>query len=233
MKFLIADDHELFLQGLEFILNKEFEGADIVLTNSYTGIFEELKKQKDFDLIISDLAMPGANWLEALMHIHQTCPEVPIIIISAVFDKEILHKTYELGVSGYISKSFPNNIILSAIKLVLAGGVYIPPELLHMTSNQNNFPDNDLLRNLEETTKAGETHATVAQNTEKDRELTPRQLEVLQCLAEGMSNKQIAYKLNLSEGTVKIHVTLLMRSLKVNNRLAAVREATKQGILKD
>jgi len=89
MKFLIADDHELFLQGLEFILRKEYPNAEIVLANSYGGIFDALKKQQDFDLILTDLAMPGANWFEALEKIHQQCPEVPMIIISAVFDKDI------------------------------------------------------------------------------------------------------------------------------------------------
>ena len=87
MKFLIADDHELFLQGLEFILRKQYPEAQIVLTNSYTGIFDILQKQRDFDLIITDLAMPGANWLEAISRIHSICSDVPIIIISAVFDQ--------------------------------------------------------------------------------------------------------------------------------------------------
>lgn len=223
MKFLIADDHELFLQGLEFILHKKYPDVEIVLTNSYTGIFEMLEKHKDFDLIITDLAMPGANWLEAIRRIHTLCMEVPIIIISAVFDPEILQKTYDIGVSGYVSKAFPNNIILSAINLVMAGGMYIPPELLNMNLKNRALPIHDLIADLNEPPK----------NVKENKILTPRQMEVLKCLAEGLANKQIAYRLGLSEGTVKIHITLLMRALEVSNRVQAVREARHRGLLRD
>lgn len=230
MKFLIADDHEIFLQGLEFILHKEFPDTEIVLTNSYEGIFKILNKQTDFDLIISDLAMPGANWLEALKTMHQKCLDVPIIIISAVFDKEILQKTYDIGVSGYISKSFSNNIIISAIRLVLAGGVYISPELLRVGIPPESV--GDLIKDLADKTRSV-GNANLKADVSAIGNLTPRQIEVLQCLADGMANKQIAYKLGISEGTVKIHLTLLMRALGVTNRLSAVREATKCGLLKN
>ena len=223
MKFLIADDHELFLQGLEFILHKQYPEAEILLTNSYTGIFEVLEKQKDFDLIITDLAMPGAYWLEAISRVHSLCPEVPIIIISAVFDPEILQKTYDIGVSGYVSKAFPNNIILSAINLVMAGGMYIPPELLNLNLKNRKLPIHDLIEDLNESPKSAR----------ENKVLTPRQTEVLKCLSEGLSNKQIAYRLGLSEGTVKIHITLLMRALEVSNRMQAVREARHRGLLQD
>lgn len=221
MKFLIADDHELFLQGLEFILHKEYPQTDIVLAKSYTDIFNILKQQTDFDLILTDLAMPGADWLDAIENIHKLCPEVPIIIISAVFEREILQKTYDLGVSGYVSKAFPNNLIIGAINLVLAGGVYIPPEILQMSKTSSSKTVQKLLKDLNQT------------QNKTDKVLTPRQTEVLHCMAEGLSNKQIAYKLNVSEGTVKIHITLLMRTLEVSNRTAAVRKAVQLGLLKD
>ena len=223
MKFLIADDHELFLQGLEFILRKQYPEVQIVLTNSYTGIFDILQKQRDFDLIITDLAMPGANWLEAISRIHSICSDVPIIIISAVFDQEILQKTYDIGVSGYVSKAFPNNIILSAINLVMAGGMYIPPELLNINLKNRQLPIHDLIEDLNDSPKSARDNKI----------LTPRQFDVLKCLAEGLSNKQIAYRLGLSEGTVKIHITLLMRALDVGNRMQAVREARHRGLLKE
>ena len=105
MKILIADDHELFLNGLEFILHTEFKDATIVTAKSYTDIFEKLSQSVDFDIIITDLAMPGANWIEALSRMHNQAKDVPIIIISAVFDKEIVEKTLEVGVAGYIPKS--------------------------------------------------------------------------------------------------------------------------------
>ena len=224
MKFLIADDHELFLQGLEFILHKEYSKAEIVPANNYDGIFEILQTQKDFDLIITDLAMPGTNWLEALQKIHALCPETPIIIISAVFDREILQKTFDIGVSGYVSKSFPNSVIIGAINLVLAGGMYIPPEVLKMGIQKVPEPMHELISDMD---------ANKMPASNSNVKLTPRQLEVLRCLADGLSNKQIAYQLGLSEGTVKIHITLLMRALEVSNRVMAVKEANRLGLLND
>lgn len=224
MKFLIADDHELFLQGLEFILHKEYSKVEIVPANNYDGIFEILQTQKDFDLIITDLAMPGTNWLEALQKIHALCPETPIIIISAVFDREILQKTFDIGVSGYVSKSFPNSVIIGAINLVLAGGMYIPPEVLKMGIQKVPEPMHELISDMD---------ANKMPASNSNVKLTPRQLEVLRCLADGLSNKQIAYQLGLSEGTVKIHITLLMRALEVSNRVMAVKEANRLGLLND
>ncbi|MBR1601236.1 MAG: response regulator transcription factor [Alphaproteobacteria bacterium] len=222
IKILIADDHELFLQGLEFILKKEYPEADITLTDSYTGIFKILETERDFDLILTDLAMPGAGWREAIAKIHNICQEVPIIIISAVFEPEILQETYNLGVSGYVSKSFSNSLILSAINLVMAGGMYIPQEIMKMGMKSSSESVRNLIRDLDKPRASGENNCG----------LTPRQTEVLECMAEGLSNKQIAYKLGLSEGTVKIHITLLMRTLEVTNRTAAVRKAAQLGILK-
>ncbi|MBR1399075.1 MAG: response regulator transcription factor [Alphaproteobacteria bacterium] len=222
MKFLIADDHELFLQGLEFILKKEYPNAQIKLANSYSGIMDILKTDTDFDLIITDLAMPGGNWLSSLQKMHEICSETPIIIISAVFDKEVLQKTYDIGVSGYISKSFSNAIIISAINLVLAGGMYIPPDLLKMSESMPQQSVKNLLKKMEK---------EETENEEETVTLTPRQTEVLNCIAEGLSNKQIAGKLGLSEGTVKIHITLLMRSLNVTNRIAAIRAGEKLGLI--
>ncbi|MBR3501959.1 MAG: response regulator transcription factor [Alphaproteobacteria bacterium] len=222
MKFLVADDHELFLQGLEFVLKKEYPDAKLVLANDYNEILQVLKQQNDFDLLITDLAMPGGNWLEALQKIHNLSPEMPIIVVSAVFDKEILQKTYNIGVSGYVSKSFPNNIIISAINLVLAGGMYIPPDLVKISSDTTSKQLSDLIKSFDNSQK----------KPDEEKLLTPRQLEVLQCLADGLSNKQIAYKLGLSEGTIKIHITLLMRALNVSNRVAAVRAGERAGLIK-
>ncbi|MBO6289988.1 MAG: response regulator transcription factor [Alphaproteobacteria bacterium] len=223
MKILIADDHELFLQGLEFILQKQYPEAQIVLASNYNDIFKILKEQKDFDLILTDLAMPGANWLDALKQIHTDCPDVPIIIISAVFDRQILQKTFDIGVSGYVSKSFSNSLIISAINLVMAGGIYVPPEVLQMSVQSSPEPMRELLASL------NEQNSDITDNNI----LTPRQKEVLACLAEGLSNKQIAYRLGVSEGTIKIHITLLLRALEVTNRLAAVRKAVQLGIIKE
>jgi len=230
MKILIADDHELFLKGLEFILHENLQKPEIVSAQSYTEIFNIIKQEENFDLIITDLAMPGANWLDAIKSIHKTLPETPIIIISAVFDKEILQSTLDIGVAGYIPKTSSNNLIVSAINLVLAGGVYIPHELLYNTKPSSSGQQQQKeyiapLKTLEKLT------VNTIENTQKG--LTERQIDIVKCIAEGLSNKQIAYKLNLTEGTVKVHITVILKILNVKNRTSAVIEAAKRGYISD
>ena len=221
MKILIADDHELFLNGLEFILGAEFKDSKIVTAKSYTEIFERLNEQSDFDLIITDLAMPGSNWIEALGKMHNQAKDVPIIIISAVFDKEILQKTLDVGVAGYIPKSSSNTVIMSAINLVLAGGVYIPKELL------SNKTDNDELSQEIKRLKS----LSEKDSKKGDKKLTPRQIAVIKAIGRGLPNKLIAYELGLTEGTVKVHITVILKILGVTNRTAALMEAVRQGYI--
>lgn len=194
----------MFLKGLEFILRDSYPDIELVFAHNYAEIFAFLESDRRFDLLMTDLAMPKGKWQEALPHIHMLLPSTPIIILSAVFDKEIVQKTMDIGVSGYIPKTSPNAVIISALNLVMAGGMYIPPELL---SNQ---PE---------------------QSAEASHILTPRQIDVIRAVAEGKSNKQIAYELGLSEGTVKLHVTAILKLLNVNNRTGAVREAERLGVL--
>ena len=222
MKILIADDHELFLNGLEFILGSEFDGSEIVTAKNYTEIFEILKTKSDFDLIITDLAMPGANWLEALEKIYAGAKDTPIIIISAVFDKDILQKTLEIGVSGYIPKSSSNSVMISAINLVLAGGVYIPQELFSNTAGS---------KDVEQEIKRLKILSSDNGFVKTEKKLTPRQIDVIKAIARGLPNKIIAYELGLTEGTVKVHITVILKVLGVTNRTAAVMEAVKQGYI--
>ena len=231
MKVLIADDHELFLKGLEFTLRENLPNPEIITAQNYNDIFVVLEQQNDFDLIITDLAMPGAAWLPALNKIHSKIPETPIIIISAVFDKEILQQTLDIGVSGYIPKTASNNLIISAINLVLAGGVYIPHELLYSSKTTSAFSDNK----LQEYDSPLKTLEKLAENTPEtpQKGLTERQIDIVKCIAEGLSNKQIAYKLHLTEGTVKVHITVILKILNVKNRTSAVIEAAKRGYISD
>ena len=211
MRFLVADDHDLFLKGLEFILKESYPDIELVFAHSYSDIFQILEKDRDFSLVMTDLAMPGGKWLDSLQQIHNLLPDTPIIVLSAVFDKEIVQKTIDLGVSGYIPKTSSNMVIISAINLVLSGGIYIPPELLNSKLQAEMNMDSN-------------------QNSEQNV-LTPRQIEVLEKVAEGKSNKVIAYELGLSEGTVKLHVTAILKILNVNNRTGALREAERQRLI--
>lgn len=222
MKILVADDHELFLKGLELILKDMNPDVELVFAKSYSDIFKILDNEKDFNLVLTDLAMPGASWLEAISKIHELLPETPIIILSAVFDKEVVQKTIEIGAAGYIPKTSSNAVILSAVNLVLSGGVYIPAELLHNTA-QNEF---EVLKKVEILPENQDVEENV-------KILSPRQIDVIRLISKGKSNKQIAYELGLTEGTVKLHVTAILKLLNVYNRTGAVVEAARLGLIKD
>ena len=224
MKILIADDHELFLNGLSFILKENINSPEITTANCYTDVFNILEENKDFDLIITDLAMPGSDWFSALNKIHKKTPDTPIVVISAVFDKEILQKTLDIGVSGYIPKTSSNNLIISAINLVLAGGIYVPHDLLYTSSSQSKT--NNILNPLKKLEQITEEEPI----TER-KKLTDRQIDIIKCIASGLSNKEIAYKLNLTEGTIKVHITIILKILNVKNRTSAVIEASKLGYI--
>lgn len=222
MKILVADDHELFLKGLELVLQDLDKNIQLVFAKNYTEIFQIIEKEQDFNLVLTDLAMPGSNWLEAMKQIHTSLPDTPIIILSAVFDREIVQKTIEIGVSGYIPKTSSNAVILSAVNLVMSGGVYIPSELLNADlknefATLKQFVEISPSKNVEENIKI----------------LTPRQIDVIKCIAHGQSNKQIAHELGLTEGTVKLHVTAILKLLDVYNRTGAVMEATRLGLIKN
>ena len=107
MKILVADDHELFLKGLELILSDNYPDAQLVFAKDYSEIFKIIDEQKDFNLVLTDLAMPGSQWLDAIQKIHLTLPETPIIILSAVFDKEIVQKSIEIGAAGSAVQPVP------------------------------------------------------------------------------------------------------------------------------
>ncbi len=220
MKILVADDHELFLKGLELILTDMNPEVQLVFAKNYNEIFSAIEQDKNFNLILTDLAMPGASWLQAIERIHEILPETPIIILSAVFDKEVVQKTIDIGAAGYIPKTSSNAVILSAVNLVLSGGVYIPAELLKGTSSS----EFEMLKQIE---------VLPADKSDKEKVhiLSPRQIDVIRLISKGKSNKQIAYELGLTEGTIKLHVTAILKLLNVYNRTGAVVEATRLGLI--
>lgn len=210
LKILIADDHELFLDGLKFAISDLDDDTDIVTAGDYTELLAKFKKEPDaFNLLLTDLAMPGMPWDMALKQIHGLNPEIPIVIISAVYDNDTVSKAVDLGVSGFIPKTSSNRVIINAINLVLGGGVYIPKDILEKKKKD-----------------AGNAN-------EECSIMTSKQLTVLKLIAQGKSNKVIAAELDISEGTVKIHVTAILKALGANNRTGAVIEAARRGIIEE
>lgn len=205
LKILIADDHELFLDGLRLVLSD----LDSEITVDTASNHHELQQKADgktvYDLILTDLAMPGMPWHESLRRLKENNPDTPIVVLSAVTEPENVLQAVDIGASGFIPKTSSNKIILSALHLILAGGLYLPSELLSL----QNKPEDTAVKGI----------------------LTPRQLDVLRLMGQGKPNKIIARELDLSEGTVKLHVTAILKALNVINRTGAVIAGRNLGLI--
>ncbi|MGH1349975.1 MAG: response regulator [Methyloligellaceae bacterium] len=196
----IVDDHPLFRGALRQAL----DGSLADLTISEAGSLDELtgkfEKSTVADLVLLDLAMPGVKGFSGLMYLRAQFPEIPVVIVSGTEEPEAIRRSIEFGASGYIPKSVPVESIREAVKAVLAGEIWTPPDL-----ELDDIEDSD-------TTELVQRLAT----------LTPQQVRVLVMLGDGLLNKQIAYKLSVSEATVKAHVSAILQKLKVDSRTQAV-----------
>jgi len=211
MRILLADDHPLFREGLKPVLAKLEDDVDLLEAKDYPSAFEAVHRAGHLDggvdLALMDLCMPGMDGLDGIFRFRAAFPDIPVVVLSASEQTEDIHKLLASGALGYLTKASPSDVILGALRQVLAGGVYIPPSLLEADSG---LP---LL-------------AEPLRNTA----LTARQIDVLGELAKGLTNKQIANSLDVTEGSVKVHLAAIFRILKVNNRTEAVLVAHKMGL---
>ena len=202
MRILIGDDHMLFREGLRRLLEQLGPDVEFVDASTFDEVRDLVASGVLFDLVLIDLQMPGWPGFSGIEQLCQMAGDAPVVVISASESQADVRAALDNGACGYIPKSSSVKIMLSALHLVLAGGIYLPPSVI-----------------------SADTAAATAVETEAPRgshALTQRQWEVLNCLREGKSNKQIAYELGLSEGTVKIHVTAIFKTLGVKNRTQAV-----------
>ncbi|MGU3400600.1 response regulator [Brucellaceae bacterium D45D] len=200
MYFIIADDHPLFRGALRQALAGQAEEVEIVEVGDFDSVKKLVSERDDIDLLLLDLTMPGGTGLSGLVALKALQPALPVVIVSATDDAATIHHAVQLGASGFISKSAGMEIIGEAVRAVLAGDIWIPEEV-----------DADHPRDPE-------IEALIA----RLRTLTPQQTRVLTMLAEGLLNKQIAYELNVSEATVKAHVSAVLQKLSVDSRTQAV-----------
>lgn len=216
LKILIADDHELFRDGLRHVLEQLDDAVTVVEASDYKQAIDKVDSQPDIDILLLDLAMPGMPWGEGLQALRERLPSsVPLIVLSASDDRRHVLQAVNLGAAGFIPKTSSSRVMLSALKLVLSGGVYLPPALLDHGTGGHSLADSP-----------GAPFG--AENAASF--LTPRQREVLALLGQGKSNKEIARVLQLAEGTVKLHVTAILKALNVNNRTRAVVAASQLGL---
>lgn len=215
MRILIGDDHALFREGINRLLEQIFPDAEYFQAATYDETVAHCSGTQPPDLILTDLQMPGWPGFEGIQHIRNLLPQTPLVVVSASENGADARMALDHGAGGFIPKSSSVQIMVSALRLVLAGGVYVPHALLQSgTSGLTSTPRD---------------HAAPSSSSDlgSNINLTQRQRDVLNCLREGKSNKQIAYELGLSEGTVKIHVTAIFKSLNVKNRTQAVISASR------
>lgn len=217
MRILLVDDHTLFREALLHVL-KQFDGTAVVIEAATAREAIRLAAHyHDLDLILLDLSLPGLNGLSALPELHELRPTAPLVILSASEDSADIRQALDAGAMGYIPKSSSSHEMITALRLVLAGEIYVPPAMLAA---------------LEALESASSPVDTASSLEERDIDgLTPRQVEVLRLMAQGLSNKGICKRLNVAEGTVKLHVTAVMRALNTCNRTQAVIEATRRGLI--
>lgn len=197
MKLLLADDHEIVRVALKVALAPL--GAQVAFVEARTAeeALAAADAHPDLDLALIDVNMPGMGGEEGVRRLRAAHPDLPVLACSASEDPAVVRGLLALGVSGFIPKSDPTPVIQQAVRLVLAGGTYVPPRLLGAAP------------------AAREAPAPLAS-------LTPRQQDVLRLLAEGKPNKRIARDLDISEATVKVHVLAVFRALGARNRTEAV-----------
>ncbi len=208
VKILLIDDHTLFRDGILLVL----EGLNISFSTFEAGSYESAKKimdeHTDLDLVLLDLGLPGISYLDALLAIRKQLPNSKIVVLSGTEDHRMVEQALRTGARGYIPKSSSATIMLNALQLVIAGGLYIPPEILQQEKmgTMTEFSDDEDIHD----------------------KLTPRQCEVLNQLAQGKSNKHIGDTLKLTESTVRAHVAAILRAFKVSNRTEAVHHASQR-----
>jgi DNA-binding NarL/FixJ family response regulator len=206
-RFIIVDDHPLFRGALSQALRASFGGAEVLEAGSLDELTDRLAAAGETDLILLDLSMPGVQGLSGLVYLRAQHPEVPVVIVSASEDATTIRQCLDCGASGFIPKSQPVERIREAIRRIIDGEVWLPPDV-----DIDNLPP-----------------AEGADLVSRLSTLTPQQVRVLMMLGEGLLNKQIAYKLGVSEATIKAHVSAILQKLGVDSRTQAVIAISKIG----
>jgi DNA-binding NarL/FixJ family response regulator len=208
MKILVVDDHVLIREALHSVLRDARPDAIIVDASDCTQAMRIVAEQPDVKLILLDLNLPDRDGFSVLSELRAQYPAISIVVLSALQDSANVVRALDLGATGYIPKSGRREVMLSALQLIFAGGVYIPPEILVRT----------------EETESGLPAANNnrAKLSPAEIGLTDRQLDVLALMVQGKNNKVICRSLDLAESTVKNCATAIYKALKVTNRTEAL-----------
>lgn len=204
MKILLVDDHAILLESLALMLTQLLPGADVSTAGDGQAALRLAAECPNLDLLVLDLLMPGIDGIGFLRHVRKVHPALPVMILSSSVEPGDVRQAIEAGAQGYVPKSAGPQTLLSAIRVVLQGDIYIPPFVL---SDAASAP------------------------VSRDLGLSPRQTDVLRHLAAGASNKEIGRALGLSEKTVKVHVVAIFHKLGVTRRMHAAERARQASLI--
>lgn len=199
-ELIIADDHPLFREALGASVKRLYPQVNLLEAATIDALMEVVEQHPEADLLLLDLTMPGATGYSALVNLRANYPQLPVMMISAHEDPQLMRRALDLGAMGFIPKSASTELLTEALEAVMMGNVWAPEEVYEAQPL------------AEEERNAVELLQT----------LTPQQFRVLQMVSQGLLNKQIAYELGVTEATVKTHMTAILRKLGVTNRTHAV-----------
>ncbi len=214
MKILVVDDHELIREAMQLVLRQLDANIEVLEAGNCVDALAAADRHPDLGLILLDIQLPGMSGLDALGSFRERHPAIPVVVLSASENRDDVMRAIDGGAMGFIPKSQPSRVMISALRLVLAGGVYLPVEILGVAAAP----------------ATATPPASGAVRSPADLGLTGRQSDVLALLIQGKPNKIICRELGLAEGTVKIHVTAILRALGVANRTQAVIAVSRLGL---
>jgi len=204
---LVADDHPLFRDALLAVVSAGLADTQLLEADSLAAALQCVENNDGLDLLLLDLSLPDTEGLEGLKILRDTCPWLPVAIVSALQERQLVLDAIALGAVGYIPKSTPREQLLAAITQILQGQLYLPADIMRRP------PPRDLPSATVESTDHPQHRLP---------RLTDKQLDVLSCMSQGMSNKQIARELTIAETTVKTHVSAILRKLGASSRVHAI-----------
>jgi DNA-binding NarL/FixJ family response regulator len=223
MKVLIVDDHPLIREALTRVLTSIAPQAVVLEAVEPRLALDLIEREPDLDLVLLDLALPGMHGMTALQSMREKHPAISVVVVSASADRESVKQALDHGAMGFIPKSSSNEVMQSALRLVLAGGVYLPLEILGRSDAAAIAPW--------PAQSAAHAQLNVAPMTAAQIGLTERQAQILALMMKGESNKMICRELHVAESTVKNQITAILKTLNVTSRTQAVLEVAKLGLV--
>jgi DNA-binding NarL/FixJ family response regulator len=212
MKILVIDDHPLIQEALKHVLTELDASLELLQAHDASSAHAALSRTSRVDLLVLDLALPGCDGFDLLADLRRDWPDIPVLVLSATYDRATVEMAIDLGAMGFIPKTSNAHVLIDALRLVLSGGVFVPAECSDAGAG---------------------TFRPRTGAKSQDLGLTPRQSDVLKLLVQGKPNKLICRDLSLSEGTIKVHVSAILRALNVHNRTQVVIELARRGVRLD